>query len=108
MVGGTHLIVLIMVGVVVEAKPRVGGQKVTRKERSQDSCVQIEEGMDLPDHCKEYCIAIRSMLISFIFLYRRTIQANNFLGNSCARFMSLKVKVSNSCNQVGPNVKNTK
>jgi hypothetical protein len=101
MVGGTHFIVLIMVVVVVDGKPRVRGQKVTRKEKSQDSCVQIEEGMDLPDHCKEYCIAIRSMRILF---YRRTIQTTHISGNSCARFTSLKVKVSNSCNQVGPHV----
>ena len=59
MVGATHFLISILV-VVGECKPREKVNKMKRAEKKQDSCVQITDGMELPDHCQEYCVAIRS------------------------------------------------
>ena len=66
--GRCFVLGILVVGVMgVGGKPRVkrerGELRVRRKDReeSKESCVQISAGLDLPDHCKEYCIAIRSL-----------------------------------------------
>ena len=62
------MIVFLVVLLGVWGKPRLKSWRKKREERkrreeeSKDSCVQISAVMDQPDpdHCKEYCIAIRS------------------------------------------------
>ena len=56
------LLLVVLVMVVVECKPRTRGNKVKHREKKPDSCVRVESVDDLPDpeHCQEYCVAIRS------------------------------------------------